>query len=80
VWCFPKACASGSPRRGLLRGDPEVLFLDEPATGLDTVAIRDVDELIVGLGRSGVRIFLGSAGGPEMSMIGPGARRWGCGG
>ena len=56
-----------------------LLFLDEPASGLDTVATRDVDELIIGLGRSGVTIFLGSAGGLEMSMIGPGARRWGCG-
>ena len=46
---------------------------------LDTVAGRDVDELIVGSGRSGVTIFLRSAGGPEMSMIRPGARRWGCG-
>jgi ABC-type multidrug transport system ATPase subunit len=47
-----------------------VLFLDEPASGLDTVATRDVDELITGLGRSGVTIFLDSAGGLEMSMIG----------
>ena len=54
-------------------------FLDEPATGLVTVATRDVHELIVGLGRSGVTIFLGSAGGPDMSMIRPGAGRWGAG-
>jgi ABC-type transporter Mla maintaining outer membrane lipid asymmetry ATPase subunit MlaF len=60
---------------GLLPGDPEVLFLDEPATGLDPVATRDVHELIVGLGRSGVTIFLDSAGGPEMSMIRPSAWR-----
>jgi ABC-type transporter Mla maintaining outer membrane lipid asymmetry ATPase subunit MlaF len=26
-----------------------LLFLDEPASGLDTVATRDVDELIIGL-------------------------------
>jgi ABC-type branched-subunit amino acid transport system ATPase component len=65
--------------RGLLPGDPEVLFPDESATGLDPFATRDVHELIAGLGRSGVTIFLDSEGGPEMGMIGPGAGRrvWG---
>jgi ABC-2 type transport system ATP-binding protein len=37
---------------------PDVLFLDEPTAGLDPVASRDVHELIAGLGRSGVTIFL----------------------
>jgi ABC-2 type transport system ATP-binding protein len=41
-----------------LLSDPEVLFLDEPTAGLDPVAARDVHELIVTLGRSGVTIFL----------------------
>lgn len=41
-----------------LLSDPEVLFLDEPTSGLDPVASRDVHELISGLGRSGVTIFL----------------------
>ena len=41
-----------------LLSDPEVLFLDEPTAGLDPVASRDVHELIAGLGRSGVTIFL----------------------
>jgi ABC-2 type transport system ATP-binding protein len=41
-----------------LLSDPEVLFLDEPTAGLDPVASRDVHELIVALGRSGVTIFL----------------------
>ena len=61
--------------------DGDVLDFADGAVVLhvDTVAARDVDELIVGLGRSGVTIFLGSAGGPEMSMIRPGARRWGTG-
>jgi len=38
--------------------DPQVLFLDEPTAGLDPAASRDVHELIAGLGRSGVTIFL----------------------
>jgi ABC-2 type transport system ATP-binding protein len=38
--------------------DPQVLFLDEPTTGLDPVATRDVHELIGELRRSGVTIFL----------------------
>ena len=41
-----------------LLGDPEVLFLDEPTAGLDPVAAREVQELIVGLRQRGVTIFL----------------------
>ena len=41
-----------------LLSDPEILFLDEPTAGLDPVASRDVHELIAGLGRRGVTIFL----------------------
>jgi ABC-2 type transport system ATP-binding protein len=41
-----------------LLSDPEVLFLDEPTSGLDPVAARDVHDLIDGLRRRGVTIFL----------------------
>ena len=41
-----------------LLSDPEVLFLDEPTTGLDPVATRDVHDLIDDLRRQGVTIFL----------------------
>jgi ABC-2 type transport system ATP-binding protein len=41
-----------------LLSDPQVLFLDEPTAGLDPVAARDVHELIDGLRRQGVTIFL----------------------
>lgn len=41
-----------------LLSEPEVLFLDEPTTGLDPVASREVHEMIAALGRSGVTIFL----------------------
>jgi ABC-2 type transport system ATP-binding protein len=41
-----------------LLSDPQVLFLDEPTTGLDPAAARDVHELIDELRRSGVTIFL----------------------
>ena len=41
-----------------LLSDPDVLFLDEPTAGLDPVATRDVHDLIDGLRRRGVTIFL----------------------
>ena len=41
-----------------LLSDPEVLFLDEPTAGLDPVAAREVHELIDGLRRGGVTVFL----------------------
>jgi ABC-2 type transport system ATP-binding protein len=41
-----------------LLSDPEILFLDEPTSGLDPVAARDVHDLIEGLRRRGVTIFL----------------------
>jgi ABC-2 type transport system ATP-binding protein len=59
--------ACGSLSKGLrqrvalaraLLSDPEVLFLDEPTSGLDPVAARDVHELIDGLRKRGVTIFL----------------------
>jgi ABC-2 type transport system ATP-binding protein len=41
-----------------LLSDPQVLFLDEPTSGLDPVAAREVHDLIDGLRRRGVTIFL----------------------
>jgi ABC-2 type transport system ATP-binding protein len=41
-----------------LLNDPEVLFLDEPTAGLDPVAARGVHDLIDGLRKQGVTIFL----------------------
>ncbi len=41
-----------------LLNDADVLFLDEPTSGLDPVAAREVHELIDGLRRRGVTIFL----------------------
>ncbi len=38
--------------------DPQVLFLDEPTTGLDPSATRDVHDLIDALRQQGVTIFL----------------------
>ena len=59
--------ACGSLSKGLrqrvalaraLLNEPEVMFLDEPTSGLDPAAARDVHELIDGLRRRGVTIFL----------------------
>jgi len=54
---------SGGEKRRLdvalgLIGDPELLFLDEPTTGLDPSARRDVWELVGNLTGSGVTIVL----------------------
>jgi ABC-2 type transport system ATP-binding protein len=48
-------------RVGLARtllSDPAIMFLDEPTSGLDPVAAREVHDLIIGLRRKGVTIFL----------------------
>jgi ABC-2 type transport system ATP-binding protein len=41
-----------------LLSDPKVLFLDEPTSGLDPVAAHEVHDLIDGLRKQGVTIFL----------------------
>ena len=48
-------------RVGLARAllnEPQVVFLDEPTSGLDPVAARDVHELVGGMRRRGVTVFL----------------------
>ncbi|HEX2021200.1 MAG TPA: ABC transporter ATP-binding protein [Candidatus Thermoplasmatota archaeon] len=50
-------------RLGLARAlvnDPQVLFLDEPASGLDPVARREIRELMVGLAAEGKTVWLTS--------------------
>jgi ABC-2 type transport system ATP-binding protein len=59
----PAATYSGGMRRRLdlamtLVGDPRLIFLDEPTTGLDPRARRDVWQIIRGLAAGGVTIFL----------------------
>src|SRR5262245_47006077 len=43
-----------------LLNDPEVLFLDEPMSGLDPLGRRDIRELILGMRRRGTTIFFSS--------------------
>lgn len=48
-------------RLGLARAllaDPEVLFLDEPASGLDPVGRKEIRELIKDIARGGATVFL----------------------
>jgi ABC-2 type transport system ATP-binding protein len=59
----PLATYSGGMRRRLdlamtLMGDPEIIFLDEPTTGLDPRSRRTMWETIQGLAVRGVTIFL----------------------
>ncbi len=41
-----------------LVNDPEVVFLDEPMSGLDPMGRREIRELIAGLRRSGTTVFM----------------------
>jgi ABC-2 type transport system ATP-binding protein len=41
-----------------LINDPEVVFLDEPMSGLDPVGRREIRELIAGLREKGVTVFM----------------------
>jgi ABC-2 type transport system ATP-binding protein len=57
------ATYSGGMRRRLdiaasLAGDPEVIFLDEPTTGLDLPGRQALWQILAGLARHGVTIFL----------------------
>ncbi|NUT52505.1 MAG: ATP-binding cassette domain-containing protein [Saccharothrix sp.] len=59
----PGAAYSGGMRRRLdlamgLMGDPRVLFLDEPTTGLDPRSRRDVWRIVRDLVADGVTVFL----------------------
>ena len=59
----PAATYSGGMRRRLdlamtLTGDPELIFLDEPTTGLDPRSRRTMWEIIRALAADGVTIFL----------------------
>jgi ABC-2 type transport system ATP-binding protein len=59
----PASTYSGGMRRRLdlamtLTGDPRLIFLDEPTTGLDPRARRTMWEIIRGLAARGVTIFL----------------------
>lgn len=52
-----------------LVNDPDVLFLDEPASGLDPVAARAVEDLIKSLTRDGKTLFITSHILPELEKV-----------
>lgn len=43
-----------------LLNDPDLLILDEPTSGLDPVAHKDIQDLIIALGKQGKTVFLSS--------------------
>jgi ABC-2 type transport system ATP-binding protein len=49
--------------------DPEVIFLDEPMSGLDPLGRRDVRQTILGLKRSGVTVFFSSHILPDVEAL-----------
>jgi ABC-2 type transport system ATP-binding protein len=52
-----------------LLGDPELLILDEPMSGLDPVGRRDVRDVILARAAAGVTVFLSSHIIPDVEMI-----------
>jgi ABC-2 type transport system ATP-binding protein len=49
--------------------DPEVVFLDEPMSGLDPLGRRDVRQAILGLKRDGVTVFFSSHILPDVEAL-----------
>jgi ABC-2 type transport system ATP-binding protein len=52
-----------------LLGDPEVLVLDEPMSGLDPIGRRDVRDIILARAKAGVTVFFSSHIIPDVEMI-----------
>jgi ABC-2 type transport system ATP-binding protein len=52
-----------------LLGEPELLILDEPMSGLDPVGRRDVRDIILAQAAAGVTIFFSSHIIPDVEMI-----------
>ncbi|HEY9792660.1 MAG TPA: ABC transporter ATP-binding protein [Candidatus Obscuribacterales bacterium] len=52
-----------------LMNDPDVLFLDEPNTGLDPIGRRDIRNIIKGLKQQGKTIFLNSHLLPDVNEL-----------
>ncbi len=52
-----------------LLGNPELLVLDEPMSGLDPIGRRDVRDIILARAKSGVTVFFSSHIIPDVEMI-----------
>ena len=52
-----------------LLGEPELLILDEPMSGLDPVGRRDVRDIILAQGAAGVTVFFSTHIIPDVEMI-----------
>lgn len=52
-----------------LMNDPELIFLDEPNTGLDPIGRRDIRQIIMGLKQQGKTIFLNSHLLPDVNEL-----------
>ncbi|HEY4187829.1 MAG TPA: ABC transporter ATP-binding protein, partial [Polyangia bacterium] len=51
-----------------LMGDPEVIVLDEPMTGLDPIGRKDIRDLILELGRTGKTVLFSTHILPDVEM------------
>ncbi|MDS0293247.1 ABC transporter ATP-binding protein [Halogeometricum luteum] len=59
-----RACVAAA-----LVNDPDVLFLDEPTTGIDPAGRRDLWDLLDGLAAGGTTVFLTSHSMPEVERL-----------
>jgi ABC-2 type transport system ATP-binding protein len=55
---FSKGMLQRTSLAQALINDPEIVFLDEPMSGLDPIGRREIRELIAGLRRKGTTVFM----------------------
>jgi phospholipid/cholesterol/gamma-HCH transport system ATP-binding protein len=71
---MPAELSGGMRKRGgLARAmalDPSVLLVDEPSAGLDPITTSEIDELLVGLKKSGTTLVVVTHNIPSARMIG----------
>ena len=69
MWTYSNGMLQRVALAQALLGDPELLILDEPMSGLDPVGRRDVRDIILAQAAAGVTVFFSSHIIPDVEMI-----------